>query len=248
MSRILALIVLLAIFILGAIGVSSYFIKQEETITSIKKEIKELKKEIVKAKQEKTKVSLKKQNFLDTIVPITQAVYKELYSGYINTKHLLEQNRTNPYIESLKIFYRSKSNKDLLASLKPHPISIALAQCAMESAWLTSRFSKDANNIFGVWSFNKNEPRIAASGLRGDKVIYLKKYPNYYESIKDYYKTIGKSWAFKEFREKRLITDDPFKLLPYLHKYSEQKDEYPKTLKRVIEKNKFTQYDIREEK
>ena len=36
--------------------------------------------------------------------------------------------------------YRAVTDRDLLGALKPHPISIVLAQVAMESAWGTSCF------------------------------------------------------------------------------------------------------------
>ena len=63
-------------------------------------------------------------------------------------------------IEKLKTIYKVKSDKSLLLALKPHPRSIALAQAAMESAWATSRFFVKANNVFGMWSVNKNEPAL----------------------------------------------------------------------------------------
>ena len=245
MLRIIVLGIIAFIFLLSIYAITSQVSSSKNTdlvnISKVKKEIIKEKEQIAK------KLHPKKEAFLKVMVPIATDVYKDLYFQYYNAKKHIETNSTGKYIEDLKKEYKVKTDKELLEALKPHPISIALAQCAMESAWLTSRFAKEANNLFGVWSFDKNEPRIAASGLRGDKTIYLKKYKNYYDSLKDYYKTISKSWAFKEFREKRLLTDDPFKLLPYLHKYSEQKHEYPKTLEKVIRRNGFTKYDIKHE-
>ena len=149
-------------------------------------------------------------------------------------------------IEKLKKEYNAKTDQLLLNALKPHPISILLAQAAAESAWLTSRFTKEANNIFGVWSFNKNEPRIAASGLRGDKTIYLKKYKNLKDAVKDYYKNLGKTWAYAEFRKQRMLTSNPYVLSDYLTSYSEKKGEYTKLLRSMIKYNKFDQYDVKE--
>lgn len=34
------------------------------------------------------------------------------------------------------------------------PVSLALAQAAMESGWGTSRFAREANNLFGEWCFS----------------------------------------------------------------------------------------------
>ena len=139
--------------------------------------------------------------------------------------------------------YDVKNTKDLLLRIKPHPKSIAITQAAMESAWATSRFTKVANNLFGVWSFNKSEPRVAANGMRGDKTIYVKKYDSLTESVRDYYKVLSKGRAFGEFRALNMTSDDPYKLVKKLNKYSERRDKYVKELISVMKYNKFHKYD-----
>jgi Bax protein len=188
-------------------------------------------------------VSKKKQRFREILVPISQMVYDKLQKQYLSIKSDIKNNKNREFIEALKLEYKAKTDKTLLHALKPHPISILLAQAATESAWLTSRFTKEAYNIFGVWSFNKNEPRIAAEGLRGSKTIYLKKYKNLKAAVEDYYKNIGRSWAYKEFRKQRTLTNDPYKLSEYLGSYSEKKEEYTDLLKSMIKYNKFHLYD-----
>lgn len=141
--------------------------------------------------------------------------------------------------------YKVKTTKRLLEALKPHPISITLAQAAIESAWLTSRFVHEGKNIFGVWSFNKNEPRIRALDSRKLKVIYLKKYKTLKQSIEDYYYIIATNKAYKDFRQMRVVAYNPYILIPYLKYYSEKREEYTNTLKEVVEYNDFTKYDIK---
>jgi len=186
----------------------------------------------------------KKQNFKNILVPIAVDVYNELELQYQTIKTDIKMKTNQEKIEKLKKVYNAKTDELLLQSLKPHPISILLAQAAAESAWLTSRFSKEANNIFGVWSFNKKEPRIAASGLRGDKTIYLKKYKTLKDAVRDYYKNLGKNWAYKEFRKNRTLTSNPYVLSDYLGSYSEKKEVYTELLKSMIRYNNFEQYDI----
>jgi Bax protein len=189
-------------------------------------------------------VAQKKKLFKEILVPIITKVYKELDRQYYKIKKDLEEGKNTQEIDRLRKYYNLKKDDDLLHSLKPHPISIVLAQAAIESAWLTSRFTTQANNIFGVWSFNKNEPRIAAAGLRENKTIYLKKYNNLEEAIKDYYKNLGKNWAYKKFREQRVSNNNPYELVLHLKSYSEKKEEYIKMLQKVIKYNKFDMYDI----
>lgn len=214
-------------------------IENQKLITTIEKKVPQQVK-----RKKAIPVSVKKQNFLNILVPIVTEVYKQLQVQYKNVKEDIQYNRNLEYIESLKKFYTVKSNEELLMAVKPHPISIALAQSAIESAWLTSRFTKVANNIFGVWSFRTNEPRVEANATRGEQRIYLKKYKNFKSAIFDYYKNLGKHKAYKEFREQKMVTDDPFKLVEYLTAYSEKGELYTKLLKRVIQKNSFDQYDI----
>jgi len=222
-------------------------VKVDEEIKQKQHIIKETKKIIQKqSNKPPTLVDIKKQHFLDILVPIITSVYIKLEHQYQDIKRDLDNNTANlDYIKTLKSRYKAKTDDELLAALKPHPISIALAQAATESAWLTSRFTKSANNIFGVWSFNNKEPRIAATGLRGDKTIYLKKYKNFRSAVEDYYFSIAKSWAYKQFRYLRVNTNNPAVLLPHLKSYSEKGDIYTTMLKKVIDYNNFQRFDIK---
>lgn len=208
--------------------------------------VEKIPKVIVKKKKVPTiSVQEKKQYFKDILVPIVTSVYLKLDTQYEDVKRDLNASINNEFILKLKKTYRAKSDDELLQALKPHPISIALAQSAIESAWLTSRFTKQANNIFGVWSFNKNEPRIAASGLRGDKTIYLRKYKTLKHSVEHYYYNLAISKAYKQFRTQRVLSNDPYTIVEHLTSYSEKGIVYTDMLKRVIEFNKFDKYDIK---
>ncbi|MEA3497433.1 MAG: glucosaminidase domain-containing protein [Campylobacterota bacterium] len=189
-------------------------------------------------------VQEKKKHFNDILVPIITNVYTQLEYQYQDAKRGLEANANSDYIKVLKKRYRAKTDEELLQALKPHPISIALAQSAIESAWLTSRFTKQANNIFGVWSFKKDEPRIAASGLRGDKTIYLRKYKTLKQAVEHYYYNLAISKAYKNFREKRVNSNDPYEIVEHLLAYSEKGEVYTEMLKSVIKYNKFDKHDI----
>ena len=139
--------------------------------------------------------------------------------------------------------YSAKSPQDLLMRMKPHAKSVAIAQAAMESAWATSRFTRVATNLFGVWSFNKNEPRVAAGEKRGTKTIYVKKYSSVEASIRAYYKVLATGRAFAAFRVEKMKTNDPYKLVKKLDNYSEKGAEYGKELAAMIKFNRFYKFD-----
>ena len=191
----------------------------------------------------KMTVQEKKARFKKLIIPAIDTVYAKLMIRYQEVSESIKSGKNSDKIERLKVEYKATSNEELLMALKPHPKSIAIAQAAMESSWATSRFFNEANNIFGVWSFDKDEPRIAALQKRGDKTIWVKKYSSVETSVADYYRTLARGRAFKEFRELKLQTDDPFALVKKLDRYSEKGAEYGHELTSIIKFNKFNAYD-----
>ena len=188
-------------------------------------------------------VQEKKARFSSLIVPAVNNVYANLMKQYEEIKTITAAGQSNDEIEQLKIEYKVTTNSELLMALKPHPRSIAVAQAAMESAWATSRFFREANNVFGVWSFDEDEPRIAALQKRGDKTIWVKKYSSVEEAVYDYYRTLARSSAFAEFRQTKMITNDPFVLVTKLDRYSEKGSVYGEELTAIIKFNKFSDYD-----
>lgn len=203
----------------------------------------ETSKVVVKKTPPTISVAEKKARFKEMIIPAVNDIYANLMQSYQVVVNLIETDANSDKLAKLRTEYKAKDNNELLMALKPHPKSIAIAQAAMESSWATSRFFREANNIFGVWSFNQNEPRIAAGEQRGDKTIWIKKYVSVEDSVRDYYRTIARGSAYKEFRQLKMVTDDPYELVKKLDRYSEIGAEYGKELTAIIRFNKFNEYD-----
>ncbi|MGI9552764.1 MAG: glucosaminidase domain-containing protein, partial [Aurantibacter sp.] len=196
-------------------------------------------------------VSEKKEKFYAMMVPaILIAKYHtdQKRAKFESIKDRLLQDQTlhpydSIYLKELLTEYKCKKLQELDLKLITHPVSIVLAQAAVESGWGSSRFFLEANNIFGIWSLNKNEPRIRAVFSRSGYPIYLKKYENLAESIEDYFRTIARVKAYQKFREKRGETDDPFEMVPYLNRYSEQGQVYTRKIANLIRNNDLTRFD-----
>lgn len=185
-----------------------------------------------------------KRIFLEKTTAAITKVKKRLDAQYDMVYKLSLKKKLTPAekatIDKLLKSYKVDGIPCLLKRLRTHPVSIVIAQAALETGWGSSRFYKEANNIFGIWSYNKNEPRMAAGVQRnGEKTIYVKKYPNLEASIEGYYRMMAKGRAYAQFRTARLHTDNPFELIPYLDHYSELRHEYVKRLYYVIKSNKF---------
>ena len=192
-------------------------------------------------------VSEKKQKFFHMILPailISKANLKlkrERAISLVNTPKSKMNKDDKEFLKDLYKTYKTTDLRKLINRLETHPASIVLAQAAIESAWGESRFFKKGNNIFGMWSYNKNEPRIKALGTRNGKAIYVKKYASVADAIDDYFVVIGRG-AYKSFRKQRNITDDPLKLVQYLVNYCELSN-YPNKLKKFIVNNKLRDFD-----
>jgi len=196
----------------------------------------------------KLQVSEKKQKFFHMILPailISKANLKlkrERVLSLRNTPAIELEDDDQEFLEDLYKTYKTKDINKLANRLRTHPVSIILAQAAIESAWGESRFFKKGNNIFGMWSYNKHEPRIKALGTRNGKAIYVKKYSNLSTAIDDYFVVIGRG-AYKNFRKQRKITDNPLVLVQYLVNYCELREKYTKKLKNFIVYNKLQKFD-----
>lgn len=188
-------------------------------------------------------VQEKKAQFKATIIPIVKEVYSDLMQQYQEVSESIQAGDDIDKFATLRREYKVTNNDELLMALKPHPLSIAIAQAAMESSWATSRFFKEANNVFGVWSYNKNEARLAAVKKRGGQTIWVKKYDSVEASIRDYYRTLARGDVYKEFRILKMETNDPYELVKKLDFYSEKRGEYGKELSTIIRFNKFDAYD-----
>jgi len=213
------------------------------TPQTVKKEnIPKLKK--AKKTSKKRYISPKKKKFFSLVVPAIENVHREQKKQFKKIQEDISKHQNIAELTRLKTLYKVTCDKDLLLALKPHPQSIVIAQAAIESAWGTSRFFREANNIFGMWSKNPNEPRIAAGVKRnGTYTVWLKKFTTLDESIRQYYITIGRVKDYKEFRALRYKTEDTAQLVIKLDKYSELGDEYAKIISSVIRHNNLTQYD-----
>ncbi len=194
----------------------------------------------------KLQVSEKKQKFFNMILPAILISKQKLKVKRSRVQSII--NSLNPsdediaFLEKLYKTYKTEDNKELLLRMQTHPVSIILAQAAIESAWGESRFFKEGKNIFGMWSYNKNEPRMKAKGTRNGKAIYVRKYAKLSDAIDHYFEVIGRG-AYKNFRKQRDITKDPLQLVQYLINYCELKEKYTKKLRKFIITNKLRKFD-----
>ncbi len=117
------------------------------------------------------------------------------------------------------------------------PRVIILSQAIIESNYGKSRFALEANNLFGVRTYDLSIPHVKPLG-QTDANFGLKKYKDKCDSVEDYIKILNNGNAFEEFRELRykmiLLEDiDVYALVETLDRYASNPD-YVKLLKKQI--------------
>ncbi len=209
--------------------------------------------------QKITDIKRKKAAFVSVMLPkIQQANYKiakdrHFIQKFFNKKLFLNSSRSRKDIDRLYDLakkYRIKNiydEKTYLKRINLIPVSLVLAQGALESAWGKSRFTKVANNIFGQWTYSGKGivPKNRASG----KKHKIKIFDSINESIAAYMLNLNRNKAYQEFRDEReKVTQQRhvftgLEASDTMEKYSGIGKEYNEILKKMITKNKFGQFD-----
>lgn len=162
----------------------------------------------------------------------------------------------------LKRKYRIKNIYSLdkyLRKIDIIPPSMALAQAAVESGWGRSRFIKEANNVFGHWTYN---PKIGMMPLHRDEGAkhFIRIFNTVQDSISAYMLNLNRNRAYKLFQDKRYeqrqkgIVPQGMELSQTMLNYSGIGHNYLEILNDVINKNNLINYDkkfytkIKEEK
>jgi Bax protein len=122
------------------------------------------------------------------------------------------------------------------------PTSIIIAMAGIESAWGTSRFAKEGNNLFGIRTWDLETDHMKPKEVK-DAKFGLKKYATKCDSIKDMIRILNTHPAYTEFRIERQKqikngTWDYDKLLSLIDAWSTNPD-YNKIILRTIKEREL---------
>lgn len=128
------------------------------------------------------------------------------------------------------------------------PPSLILAQAANESAWGTSRFATEGNNLFGQWCFSKGCGLVPLSRVEGAS-HEVARFSSPYQSVRSYIQNLNRHPTYQLVRELRLQNRQADKPLSGLEMaegllgYSERGEEYIKEIRSMIRYNNLEFYD-----
>ena len=128
------------------------------------------------------------------------------------------------------------------------PASLVLAQAANESAWGTSRFAKQGNNLFGQWCYVKGCGMIPKS--RGNNEHHeVASFKDIQQSINSYMRNLNSQASYEDLRALRKEmrqskqTISGTNLAHGLLKYSTRREAYIEEIQAMIRQNNLAQHD-----
>ena len=113
------------------------------------------------------------------------------------------------------------------------PYEMIIGQAALESGWGTSRFAKQANNLFGIRTWKESSPHLLPMGVEKWPGWGVKVFASKCDSVKYYVDLLNNHSAYEKFRTLREQTKDSMRLIKTLDKFSTTED-YDKRVIRMI--------------
>ena len=188
------------------------------------------------ARVENAKI-LQERMFVNNIFPMLNAIG--------------ENSKEYKLFDSIRKKYKIKKDakkEEYLKVIDIVPYSLVLSQAAIESGWGKSRFFKEANNIFGQWTWS-GKGLIPAKRDAGKK-HRIKIFDSLQDALRGYLMNMNTGWGYKEFRELRFnlrkkgMPPTGIVLARTLINYSQKKEEYTKLLRKFILDNNLMKHDI----
>lgn len=122
------------------------------------------------------------------------------------------------------------------------PENLVLVQAANESAWGTSRFAREGNNLFGQWCFRPGCGMVPEGRNEGE-TFEVARFPSVRASIAAYMHNLNTGFAYEVLREIRAeirrggSTARAQDLAVGLERYSERGEQYVQELQAMLRVN-----------
>ena len=222
-------------------------IRETKTIPNIK--VTQLPKDLKSIKSIKNRKDL----FIKITLPLIVQENNKLLSLNKNIKLLkgsFDQisRKEAVWVQNLMEEYKADTLDSLIIKVDEIPVSLALAQAAIESGWGTSRFAYEGNALFGQYIWGKTNNGIIPNERETDAKYKIKSFNSLTESVASYMKNLNSNFHYNEFRINRFVLRSnklPLRgayLAEYLSSYSIE-DDYIDKIKNIIEINDFQDFE-----
>jgi len=199
-------------------------------------------------------VAEQKESFVAMVLPLILAANEEIAQRRKAVRRAAEIN-DRPGLERWAKLYRLNGEGRSLAELEAAilmradyiPVSLALAQAAIESGWGTSRFARQGNALFGQWAWQASAGIKPAEASNSRAVV--RSFPNLFGSVRAYMHNLNTHPTYANFRERRHMlrghkrADTGLQLANYMDSYAEIGSAYVDKLQALIRSNDFGRFE-----
>lgn len=205
-------------------------------------------------------IKLKKRLFFMTLLPMILAQNRQIEQQRADFVRLWHQYQLgiNPnaiqqrWLNNLYRSYRISGNplrdmasrQQLLRRVDTLPVALVLAQAANESAYGSSRFARQANNLFGEWTFTPGSGIVPANRPAG-ATYEVRIFASLSDSIRSYMNNLNTHPAYRLLRLKRAAmrragqSPDATEMAHGLVLYSSRRDAYVADIQQMIRHNRL---------
>ncbi|ETN93306.1 Mannosyl-glycoprotein endo-beta-N-acetylglucosaminidase [Gammaproteobacteria bacterium MOLA455] len=206
-------------------------------------------------------VTQKKLAFFDYMMPLVSAGNQSIIEQRVDLLEMatdadqlsfFQQRKLLQLAEHYGVDTESVENQQiidrLLLRVAPLPPSLVLAQAAIESAWGTSRFARQGNNLFGQWCYQKGCGLVPLRRSAESK-HEVAKFDSVAAAVEAYLHNLNTHRAYKDLRILRAELSaaeggaNGHQLAQALLYYSELRQVYVDEVQAVIRINKLHGYD-----
>ena len=206
-----------------------------------------------------TSTTERKELFLLSVLPLVLSVNERLRRDRSRLLRIERQLETAQklnvddaaWLAELAELYSVEAGdmRSLTLRVDQVPVSLALAQAAIESGWGTSRFATLGNALFGQWTENP-DVRGLLPAKRGENQFHrVRAFSKLIRSVWKYAHNLNTHPAYGEFRLRRGETRQVNKSLSgdllalTLTRYSERGTAYTEGLRTIIRANRLSELD-----
>ncbi len=195
----------------------------------------------------------KKQTFIRIVLPLVLQANRDIRREQLLLERARQRGNTGLLLKFAQKYRLDTSQPadQLLAELDRRvqevPVSLALAQAAVESGWGSSRFTQQGNALYGQWAWT-SEAGIKPLEASNSKAV-IRSFPSLFASVRAYMTNLNSHWAYADFRAARYQMIEAGQqptgrdLTAYLSVYAETREDYVMLLNEMITQNNLQALD-----
>ena len=202
-------------------------------------------------------VKQKKSIFFRALLPIVLAENEKITEVRARIVELIDKGVANlteaeqRWLQAIATEYKLKGSindakiqQRLFRRVDVVPPALVLAQAANESAWGTSRFAQQGNNLFGQWTYRQSEG-IVPLGRPEGATYAVRAFSTVDASVRAYLRNLNTNAAYKKLRllreDMRTAGEalDAHRMANGLMAYSSRGEEYIHEIQSMMRSNRL---------